>query len=124
MYCFKNRNYYHDCDRSFLDSNYLNHLRSQKHCCSCNNLDLVCCISKLSLKSDVCVQTDFSDKQTNNHENIDPDLLIDLFTKSYSGWYNVKQSLAEAKAILGKLRRVKAITCEQYDIFLGNCFVK
>ena len=56
MYCFKDRFYYQDCERF------------QKHCCRCNNLDHVCCKSKLSLKSDVGVQTDFTDKQTNNYK--------------------------------------------------------
>ena len=103
---------------------------SQTHCCSCNNHDHVCCISKLSLKSDVGIQTDFSDKQvssrkqTTNYKNIDPNILIELFGKYYSGWYNGDQSIAEAAAILGELRRVEAITCEHYDKFLDNCFVK
>ena len=56
MYCFKDRCYYHDCGRF------------QKPCCRCNNLDHVCCISKLSLKPEVGVQTDFTDKQTNNYK--------------------------------------------------------
>ena len=130
MYCFKNRIYYHDCDRFYKDCNYLNHLRSETHCCSCNNHDHVCCISKLSLKSHVGIQTDFSDKQvssrkqTTNYKNIDPNILIELFEKYYSGWYNGDQSIADAAAILGELRRVEAITCEHYDKFLDNCFVK
>ena len=53
-----------------------------------------------------------------------PIFLIELFGKYYSGRYNGDQSIAEAKAILGELRRVETKTCEQYDIFLGNCFVK
>ena len=70
MNCFKNRSYYHDCDRSYIDSSYLNHLRSQKRFCSCNNLDHVYCISKFSLESDVGVQTDFSEKQTNKYKKL------------------------------------------------------
>ena len=42
----------------------------KKRCCSCNNdithsnnQDLTCSMSMLSLKSDVDLQTDFSDKQ-------------------------------------------------------------
>ena len=42
MYCVKNRIHCHDCNRSYIDSNYPNRLRSQghidyvmkKHCCS------------------------------------------------------------------------------------------
>ena len=37
-------------------------MKMKKHCCSCNDYDLVCCISMLSLKSDVGLQTDFSKK--------------------------------------------------------------
>ena len=86
----------------------------KKHFCSCN----------LPPKSDVGVQTNFSVKQTTNYKNIDPVILIELFRKYYSGWYNGDQSIAEAEAILGELVRVKAITCEQYNIFFDNCFVK
>ena len=97
MNCFKNRISFH-----VSDNNYLNHLRSRKHCCSCNNLDLVFCISKLSLKSDVGVPTDFSEKQTNNSKNIDQHISKELFRKRYSGWYNGEQSIAGAEAILGE----------------------
>ena len=90
----------------------------------CNVMKKHCCMSKLSLKSDVGVQTNFSDKQTNNYKDIDPNILIELFGKYYSGCYNDEQSIAEAEAILGELLRVAAITCEQYNKFLGNCFVK
>ena len=82
----------------------------KKHCCS--------------LKSDVGVQTDFSDKQSNNYKDIDPIILLDLFGKYYSGCYNGNQSIAEAEAILGEIIRVEAITCEKYNKFLGYYFVK
>ena len=91
MSCVKNRIYYR-----------VNVMK--KHCCSCSNHDLVCCISKLSPKSDVGVQTVFSDKQvssrkqTNNCKNIDPNILIELLGKYYSGCYNGDQSIAEAEA--------------------------
>ena len=109
MYCVRNRIYCHDCIRFYIDRNFSNHLRSQGHinnvmkkrCCSCNiditrnklcsnNCVLAGCISKLSLKSDVNTQTDFSDKQdgsrkrdhttkqTNNYKNIDPNFCDNL----------------------------------------------
>ena len=53
MACVKNRIYYHD--------NVM-----KKHCCGCKNLELVFYISRLPSKSDVGVQTDFSEKQTNS----------------------------------------------------------
>ena len=114
----QNRIYCHDCNRSHIDN------IMKKHCCSCNNLDLVCCISNLSLKSDVGVQTDFSDKPTNVYENIDPNTLIDYFGNYYCGCYNVDQSIAEAEDLLGELGRVKAITCEEYNNFPDKYFVK
>ena len=123
MNCSKNRIYYHDCDRSCIDSNYLNHLRSPKHGCNFNNLDLVYCISKLSLESDVGVQRDFSGKQNTKYKIIDPNILKELSRKYYSVWYNSEQSVAEAEAIKGELRRVGAVICEQYNIFLGISFV-
>ena len=76
-----------------------------------------------SLKSDVGVQTDFSDKQTNKYKNIDPNILIELFGKYYSGCYNGDQSIADAEAILEKLGRIKVITCEKNNKFFCNCFV-
>ena len=59
MYCAKNRIYCNDCNRSYIDRNYSNHLISRGHidivikkrCYNCNNHDLTCCMSKLSLKS-------------------------------------------------------------------------
>ena len=94
MYCV----HYHDCNVM------------KKHCCS--------------LKPDVGVQTNFSDKQTNIYKKIDPNILVELFGKNYSGCYSGDPSITEVKAILGDFGRVKAITCEQYNKFLGNCFVK
>ena len=95
-----------------------------------NNHDLACCISKLSIKSDVVLQTDFSDKrdratkQRNHYNNIDPNFLIEYFRKNYCGCCNDNESIVEAKAILGELPRFRAKTREQYNIFLDNCFDK
>ena len=95
--------YYHDCNVM------------KKHCCSCNNHDLVCFMSNLSLKSDVDVQTTFPEKQTPNFEEIDPNISIELFRNYYSGCYNGAQSIAEVEAILVEQGRVEAITYEQYN---------
>ena len=89
MYCVQYRIYCEVCNRSCMERNYSKHLRSQcdnnivmkKRCFSsniaisrnklcCNNDDLACCISKLSLKSDVNIQTDISDKQDSSSETI------------------------------------------------------
>ena len=50
--------------------------------------------------------------------------MIELFGNFYSGCSNGDQSIEEADAILGELRRVEAVTCEQYNKLLGNWFVK
>ena len=50
--------------------------------------------------------------------------MIELFRKYYTGCYNGNQSITEAETILGEWRSVGAITYEQYNIFLINCFVK
>ena len=60
MYCV----HYHNC------VHHHNCNVVKKHCCSC------------SLLSDVGVQTDFSDKQTNNYKNIDPHILI-IFSENF-----------------------------------------
>ena len=54
MYCVKNRIYCHDCNSSYIDSNYSNHLRSRGHIDNvikkqCDNNNLTCCMDKLSL---------------------------------------------------------------------------
>ena len=68
MHCVQNRIYCHDCNKSYIDRNYSDHLRSQGHfdrvlkkrCCRCNNHNFVCFITTLSLQSDVGIQTDSS----------------------------------------------------------------
>ena len=89
MSCVRNRIHCHDCSRSYIDGIFSHHLRPQGHvnnvmkkqCCSynsaitrdklcCNNHDLTCCMSELSLKSDVDIQTDFSDKKIVQEEKI------------------------------------------------------
>ena len=92
----------------------------KKRGCSCNiattqdklcskDHDLSCCLSKLSLKSDLDKQTDFSDKQyssrkqnhstkqTNKYKNLDSNLAIEHLRKNYSICFNGEQSVAEAK---------------------------
>ena len=134
MYCVKNRIYCHDCIRSYIDSNYSNLLRSRGHidnvnkkrCYSCNNHNPTCCMSKLSLKSndntpvDFSNKQDFTRKQSNKYENIDPDILLEIYRKKYSGCYNDKGSTIEARAILSELYRLDAIIWREYIEFLGK----
>ena len=101
MSCVKNRNYCHDCDRFYIDSIYPNRLRSLGHfvnvmkklCCSCNtattqkklccnNHNLTCCMSKLSVISDVDIKTDISDKQDCPRRKIANDNSVRYIPKS------------------------------------------
>ena len=126
MYCDKNRIYCNDCNRSYIDSNYSNHLRSRGHidnvmkkgCYSFNNHDLTCCMNRLSLKSNDNTQIDFSNKQSNKYKNIDPDILLEIYRKHYSGCHNDKESIVEAIAILSELYRIDAIAWREYIDFL------
>ena len=117
MFCVKNRIYCHDCNRSYIDSNCSNHLRSRGHidnvikkrCYSCNNHNPTCCMSKFSRKSNNNTQVDFSNKQdstrkqSNKYENIDPNILLEIYRENYSFCYNDKGSIVEARAILSEL---------------------
>ena len=114
MYCVKNRIYCHDCNRSYIDSNYSNHLRSsghianvmKKHCCSC--------VSKISLKSDVGIQTDFSEKQ-------DYDILIEKIKSFWNKAFKTENDFDEIEMILDEFLRVKAITIKQYNNIRKKC---
>ena len=85
-------------------------------------------MSKLSLKSDVDIQTDISNnqessrKQSNEYTSIDPILLLEIYRKIYLGCYNDKDSIVEAKAVLAELNRIRAIPWEEYIKFLGKYY--
>ena len=158
MSCYKNRIYCLDCNRSYVDRNFPNHLRSRGHIdnvmkkcfCSCNtditrcnNHDLTCCMSRLSLKSGDKPQIVFSGNQNRTRKktdecsvkfiqkseqakeknfdkyiNIDPDILIVKFRMFYTGNYCDSESIAEAKAIIREIRRVEGITWEEFIFYL------
>ena len=116
MYCVKNRIYCHDCNRSYIDSNYSNHLRSQghidkvmkKHWCSCKR--------KLSLKSDVGIQTDFSEKP-----DIDLSILVKKFKSLREKLFRTDNDFDEIVMILDEVLRKKAITIKQYNNIRRKC---
>ena len=120
MYCVKNRIYCHDCNRSSIDSNYSNHLRSQghidnvmkKHCCSC--------VNKNSLKSDVGIQTDFSEK-LDTVIGVDPDILIEKFKSFWDKPFKTENDFDEVEMILDEFLRLKAITIKQYNNIRRKC---
>ena len=151
MNCVQNRIYCHDCNRFYKDGIYSNHLRSQGHinnvmekrCCSCNvdttrnelccnKCDLAGCISKLSLKSDVTTQTDFSDKQdgsrkrdhttkqTNNYKNIDPNLLCNKLRQNLGKLDRSESDNIMVKMIIDELLRTGCITRKQYKVMCGR----
>ena len=110
----------------------------------CNNCDLACCISKLSLKPDDNTQIDFSGKQNHTrrkitidnsvryvprseqtkekdidrYKNVDPSILLKLFLKKHLD----VEWIREAKLVLDELRRVSVISCEQYNEWFASCF--
>ena len=120
MYCVKNRIYCHDCNRSYIDSNYSNHLRSQghidnvmtKHCCSC--------VSKISLESDVGIQTDFSEK-LDSVIDVDPNILVEKFKSFWYKPFKTENDFDDVEMILDEFLRIKAITIKQYNNIRQKC---
>ena len=123
----------------------MKHLRSQGHiikvmkkrCCVCNingnklycnNHDLACCKSKLSLRSDVNMQTDFSDKQDSSRKrntfkviDIDPIFLCGKLKITLEKPVKSKNKIVETKMILDELFRTKSITRKQYQLLQTKC---
>ena len=120
MYCVKNRIYCHDCNSSYIDGNYSNHLRSQghidnvmkKHCCGC--------VGKLSLKSDVGIQTDFSEK-LDSIIDVDPNILVEKFKSFRDEPLKPENDFDEVEMILDDILRVKAIAIKQYNKVRRKC---
>ena len=143
MYSEKNnRIYCGDCNKSYIPNIYSNHLKSKGHFinvmkkqyCSCindisrcDNHDLTYSMLKVSLESIDSIKTDFSNKldrirkQSNKFNNIDPDILLDIYRKHYSGCYNDKESNVEGKALLSELYRIDAITWRENIEFVSKC---
>ena len=78
----------------------------KKHFCSC--------VSKISLKSDVGIQTDFSEKQ-------DYDILIEKFKSFWNKPFKTENDFDEIEMILDEFLRVKAITIKQYNNIRKKC---
>ena len=106
MYCVKNGIYCYDCNRSYKDSKYSNNLRSQRHIDNVMKKDCCSCLSKIFLKSDVGVQTDFSEKQ-------DYDILIENFKSFWNRRIKTENDFDEIEMILDEFLRVKALTIKQ-----------
>ena len=94
---YKNRIYCLDCKRCYLDVNFSNHVSSRGYidnnmkkscyCCNtditrCNNYDLTCCMSRLSLKSGDKPQIVFSDNQTRTRRKKTDEYTVKYIQKS------------------------------------------
>ena len=120
MYCVKNRIYCHDFNRSYIDNNYSNHLRFQghidnvlkKHCCSC--------VSKISHKSDVGIQTDFREK-LDTVIDADPNMLVEKCKSFWDKPFKTENDFDEVEMILDEFLRTKAITTKHYNIIRQKC---
>ena len=120
MYCVNSRSYCHDCNRSYIDRNYSNLLRSQghidnlmrKHCCSC--------VSNFSLKSDVGIQTDFSEK-LDSIIDVNPNILVEKFKSFRDKPFKPENDFHEFEMILDEFLRIKAITIKQYNKVRRKC---
>ena len=102
---------------------------TQKKLC-CNNHDLACCISKLSLKSDVNIHTDFLDKPDLSSKTITffivkdvaPNILCEK-TKIICGkLVKTDDDIAETKNIIDEIRRTKNITRKQHNILFEKIY--
>ena len=115
MYCIKNRIYCHDCNRSYIDSNYSNHLRSQGHTNNVMKKHCRSCVSKLTLKSDVGIQTDFSEK-LDSITDINLNILVEKIKYLWDKFFKTENDFDEIDMILDESLRKKAITIKQYNI--------
>ena len=120
MYCNKYRIFWQDFNRSYIHSIYWDHLRSQghidivmkKHCCSC--------ISNLTLKSVVGIQTDFSEK-LDGIINVDPNNLVEKFESFWDKPFKTQNDFDEVEMILDECLRIRAITTKQYNNIRQKC---
>ena len=83
----------------------------KKHCCS---------LSKISLKSDVGIQTDFSGK-LDTVIGVDPNILVEKFKSFCDKTFKTENDFEEVEMILGEFLRIKAITIKQYNNIRQKC---
>ena len=79
----------------------------KKHCCGY--------ISKLSPKSDVGIQTSFSEKR-DSIIDVDYDILIEKFKNFWDKSFKTENDFDEIETILDEFLIAKAITIKQYNI--------
>ena len=85
---------------------------SKKHCCSC--------ISRLSLKSDVGIQTDFSEK-LDGIIDVDPNILVEKLKNFWGKPFKTENDFDEVEMTLDEFLRIKAITIKQYNNIRQKC---
>ena len=76
----------------------------KKHCCSCG--------SKLSLQSDVGIETDFSEK-LDSIIDVDPNILVEKFNRFWDKPFKKENDFDEVQMILDEFSRKKALTIKQ-----------
>ena len=54
-------------------------------------------------------------KNIYENKNVDPHLLLKLYRERYGVGYFDSKSIVDGKATLDELRRVRAISCENYN---------
>ena len=84
----------------------------KKHCCSC--------VNKISLKSDVGIQTDFPEK-LDTVIDADPNMLVEKFKNFLDKPFKTEIDFDEVEMILDEFSRIKAITIKQYKNIRQNC---
>ena len=72
------------------------------------------CIRNLSLKSDVGIQTDFSEK-LDGIINVDPNILVEKFESFWDKTFKTQNYFDEVEMILDECLRIRAITIKQYN---------
>ena len=85
----------------------------KKHCCSR--------VSKISLKSDVGTQTDFSEK-LDSVIGVDFNILFEKFKSFWDKLFKTENDFDEVEMILDEFLRVKAITIKQYNNIRKKCY--
>ena len=84
----------------------------KKHCCSC--------VNKISLKSDVGIQTDFPEKLYTLID-ADPNMLVEKFKNFWDKPFKTGNDFDEVEMILDEFLRIKAMIIKQYNKIPQKC---
>ena len=84
----------------------------KKHCCSC--------VSKICLKSDFGIQTNFSEK-LDSMVDVDPNNLVEQFISHWEKPFKTENDFDKVEMILDDFLSIKAITIKQYNNIRQKC---